>query len=495
MLRAFLFSLLLLIGATASAGPFMRAGDIALRHDVQLLADAGVIRGTVSTWPMAWGPVLRDLEDADLQDASRDVLDAIARLRVRARWETAIGELQFHAHASVSENPQRIRGYDETPRGRGEIGGGLSLLGDMFSLELNTQVQYSQQDDQRFRFDQSRLGVALGNWSISASTMDRWWGPGWDGSLILSNNARPIPSLVVDRIFTDPFKSSWLSWIGPWDLTVLMGQLENDRVVPDTRFFGMRVAFRPLRSLEIGVSRTAQWCGEGRPCDADSFARLLVGRDNLGEDGVGVENEPGNQLAGFDFRWSPKLGGVNAALYGQFIGEDEAGGFPSRYMGQVGIDWSGRLADRWSTRAWVEYARTDCDFFGTSDFFDNRPGFNCVYNNGIYETGYRFRGQSIGHGLDNDAEVVSVGAVLVDAEDTQWRANLRVGELNRGGAPDASNTLTSTPRDLFSIDVAHSRAMKFGTLEIGVGYETRDAEIDAESDDDMRFFVQWRSDF
>ena len=50
------------------------------------------------------------------------------------------------------------------------------------------------------------IGVVAGNWSIAASTQDRWWGPGWDGSIILSNNARPIPSLTLDRVFTDAFK-------------------------------------------------------------------------------------------------------------------------------------------------------------------------------------------------------------------------------------------------------------------------------------------------
>ena len=31
---------------------------------------------------------------------------------------------------------------------------------------------------------------------LRLSVTDRWWGPGWDGSLILSNNARPIPAIT-----------------------------------------------------------------------------------------------------------------------------------------------------------------------------------------------------------------------------------------------------------------------------------------------------------
>jgi hypothetical protein len=39
----------------AMADPWARPGDLALRHDIQLLADAGLIKAPVNTWPMPWG--------------------------------------------------------------------------------------------------------------------------------------------------------------------------------------------------------------------------------------------------------------------------------------------------------------------------------------------------------------------------------------------------------------------------------------------------------
>ena len=255
---------------SAIAGPYVSAGDTVLRHDIQVLADHGVIRGPVSTWPLAWGPVLSDLNNADSTSLSPAVLSSYLRVRERARWETRDQELTVRANASVSDNRARIRSFQNTPRGRAEAGAGIGWLGDFANIELNAQFVDDSLDDDEVRLDDSMIGVVFGNWSVSASTQQRWWGPGWDGSVILSNNARPIPSLVIDRVFTDPFETKWLSWLGPWDLNVMMGQLESDRVVPDARFFGMRFNFRPLKSLEIGLSRTAQWCGEGRPlrsCD------------------------------------------------------------------------------------------------------------------------------------------------------------------------------------------------------------------------------------
>ncbi|MDH3431901.1 MAG: capsule assembly Wzi family protein, partial [Gammaproteobacteria bacterium] len=348
--------LLALAGPLAFAGPHISAGDLALRHDIQRLADFGVISGPVSTWPLAWGPIFEDIGNADDSSLSQAVADSLARVKQRANWELRTDELSYSASASVAEEPSRIRSFQNTPRETAEISAGLSYTTDWFAVSLQGQAVDSPADGEEFRADGSSIGLALGNYSFSVNTLDRWWGPGWDGSLILSNNARSIPAISIDRNFTDPFESKWLSWLGPWDLAVHFGEMESDRFVPNTRFFGMRFNFRPLPSLEIGISRSAQWCGDGRPCDFDTFVDLFLGRDNRGDAGTTEENEPGNQLAGLDFRWSPPFIDTPIALYGQFIGEDEAGGFPSRYVGQVGLEGSGYAMARWSYRWFAEAA-------------------------------------------------------------------------------------------------------------------------------------------
>ncbi len=479
----------MLLTSTAIAGTYVPSGDLALRHDVQRLADYGVIKGPVTTWPIAWGAILGDLYEADTTSLPPPIVDAVARLKARAIWEASPEVVVFNSKVGFADDAARIRSFQNTPRGRVEVAAGVAYMNNWLSADVNVQYLDSKQDDDDLRFDESMLGVAFGNWSISASTQQRWWGPSWDGSLILSNNARPIPALVLDRIASNRFETDWLRWLGPWDLTVMMGRLEDDRAVPNARYFGMRFNFRPLSSLEIGVSRSAQWCGDGRPCDFGTFVDLLAGRDNQGGDGIGSDNEPGNQLAGFDVRWSPRMLGSTTAFYGQLIGEDEAGGFPSRYMGQFGAEWSTYLGDRWSTRFYGEFSDTTCQFHESSKIY------NCAYNHGTYATGYRFRERSIGHGADNDARIFAVGAVAVDADDTQWRAHLRVGDLNRGGNPDPRNTLTPGPQDFLSLDVSHSRVIPFGVVDIGVGYESVDDATSGESTDDARLYLQWRSSF
>ncbi len=469
------------------AGPYLEPGDVSLRHDIQLLADHGVIRGPVTTWPLAWGPILSSLRDADAADLPPAVADAYTRVRSRGRWETRTNEVRFNSTFALADEPTRMRAFQNTPRGDVQVSSGAGWTGDWLNLDLNVQAVDSDQDSREARVDSSMIGIAAGNWTIAASTQNRWWGPGWDGSLILSSNARPIPSLVIDRVFTDPFETKWLSWLGHWDLTVLFGQLEADRAVSDAQFFGMRFNFRPTETLEIGVSRTALWCGDERPCGFDTFVDLFLGRDNVGDSGIGANNEPGNQLAGFDARWKPRR--LPVAFYAQLIGEDEAGGLPSRYLGQFGAEWSGMLGDRWSTHVFGEFAGTSCQFNESSEIF------NCAYNHPVYSTGYRYRQRAIGHPADGDARVVSLGTNLSANDGVSWHGLVRYAALNRGGPADSNHSLTPTRQDVLSIDLTHDRRLAVGSIRVGVGYERIDDDVSGTSDDSSRVFIEWRSGY
>lgn len=480
---------LALLSQAVLAGPHVEAGDLALRHDLQTLSDFGIVSGPVSTWPLAWGPILEDLRSADLGAVPDDIIGSVLRVRARAERETRVDDATLFASAAVAEKPARIRSFQDTPRGQAEISAGASWLSERFNVDLRIQAVKSDQDSEELRFDKTSVGVVFGNWSITANTLDRWWGPGWDGSLILSNNARPFPALSIDRVFTDGFESKWLSWIGPWDLSVLFGQLEAERYVPNTQFFGMRFGFKPLQSLEIGVSRSAQWCGDGRPCDLETFADLIFGRDNRGDEGIDANNEPGNQLAGFDVRWVPGFRGRPLAVYGQFIGEDEAGGLPSRWMGQLGFEWSGLHLQNWSSRIFGEYADTSCDFPDAS------AGYNCAYNHGTYRTGYRYRSRVIGHAAENDSRMYSAGITLVNDIATQWNGIVRSGTLNRAGAPDPANSLTPTRQEILSLDISYSREFSFGEIDLGAGFEQVEDISSAREFTNSRFYVQWQNLF
>ena len=111
-------------------------------------------------------------------------------------------------------------------------------------------------------------------------------------------------------------------------------------------------------------------------------------------------------MAGYDFRLRSPWRKLPLAVYGQLIGEDEAGGLPSKFIGQVGAEtWGGASAGSW--RARFEFSDTACSFTRRA------PQYDCAYRNGLYPQGYTHRGRMIGHPLDNDGRQYTLAGILV----------------------------------------------------------------------------------
>lgn len=480
--------ILALVWAPAvSAGPWLAPGDLTIRHDLELIDEAGLITIPISTWPLSWGDVSRALNEVTSnEDLDPALAAAINRLRERAAAETDWGWVKPKVRLSGAEKPRRIRTFEDTPRGSGEARGGIAYTGENFATQLQVGMVANAEDGQNFRLDGSFVAFVWRNQMVSLGLQDKWWGPGWAGSLALSSNARPIPGILIQRNFSDPFAAKWLRWIGPWTYSAFVGQLESDRAVPNAFLLGGRVVFRPLRHLEVGVTRTAQWGGDGRPQDLESLFDLFFGRDNRGEGGVTLANEPGNQLGGFDWRWTFLRGRRPATFYGQLIGEDEAGGLPSRYLGQLGLTTSGPIGERGASyRMRLEYSDTTCQFHESSRIFD------CAYTSGIYRSGYRYRGRSIGHSTDADSRQVALSGTVIDGRSRSLSAMARVADLNRGGAPDPENKVASVPKDLINIELTYAQPLAGGRAEIGVGYDEVEDSATGRSDSSTRVFLQW----
>jgi len=271
---------------TADADPFAQPGDMLFRADLQLLNDTRTINIPMMAWPMSLGDVSAAINKADLSNTDAAITAALARVRERLRWESNPNDWRFDFGASLAENPRVIRSFENTPREDAEAFVRLNWLGERFAINLQATVVADPFDGDELRPDGTYIGVALGNWMVSAGWQERWWGPGNNASLILSSNARPSPGIMLQRNNSDPFKTKWLSWLGPWRFTTFMDLLDDDREVEDTLLFGARFSFRPIKGLDIAISRTAQWCGEDRPCDLDTFIDLLLGKDNRAIGGV-----------------------------------------------------------------------------------------------------------------------------------------------------------------------------------------------------------------
>ncbi|MBC8347567.1 MAG: hypothetical protein O3A82_15045 [Verrucomicrobia bacterium] len=457
------------------ASPFLSPEDPFLRHELRWLRDNRLLDAPLNTWPISWGGIDARLKEDDQDPVFDRVRDRLDKERT-AGWGPTIGRIGFRGDRGVA------RSFQAEPRGGFSGGVERAWMGDRFAGKLRlTNVRGVEPDwrgriDDNFQFDGSYFATRLGNWSASFGQMERSWGPGWDGSLILSTNARPVPAFSIDRRIPEPFETKWLSWIGPWNATMFLGQMEEDRGnqkplvndYPEPYLWGMRVEFAPtiVPGLEIGLSRAIQLGGQGRPRHFDIFMEAFIGHDNTGANtGLATETEPGNQLAGIDLRWRLP-GDLPLALYGQVVGEDEDHFLPNALMFQYGVETWGKLeSSTW--RMFLEYVDT-----ASTWWTDDTHLRNVSYNHHIFGDGYRHHGRSVGHWADSDSEIVSLGGLLANFDGNGWGGTARVGKLNRDGAGQSAVS-NSVATDIKSVQFFHKRSFSKWDAQMtcGLGWE------------------------
>ena len=478
--------------ASADAGWF-ESGDVVLRNDLLLLNDAEVIRLPVNEWPMPRAAVRYAMANAKEHFATNaTVAAALARVRVRldASAPRRAGKLALDGSLTAGD-AGLLRHFDTVGRENGELRAGATYdFGERAEISLNLTAAANPADDHALRADASHASLQLGNWLVSANTLERYWGPSHESSLILSNNARPMPTVMVERAAAMPFESKWLSWLGPWRFSFGISQMEHEREdIDGPLFMAWRVMIMPFKDMEIGFSRTAQFCGKQLECNINVFGNLLAGNDNVGIDAT-PENEPGNQMAGFDIRWNSPIGNWPYAVYSQMIGEDESSYMPAKYLMQLGAEVWKPLVSGGLVQGFLEYSSTTC-----SANTSRGPYYNCAYNQGRFNVeGYRYHGRVIGYTADRDAENYSMGATLTTPGGELWSATARTARLNRDDFGDVRNTVASEPTDYLALELGW-RGQKFGQhFEANLGVESIEP-VNGERDVRPFGFIRWNYSF
>ncbi|WP_028110652.1 capsule assembly Wzi family protein [Ferrimonas futtsuensis] len=483
-----LLPLLLALGSSqAMSAPWVSPNDLHLRADIQRLADEGVIKVPVNTFPLMWASILTDLENTSLRDLSPSARAAFTRVQHRAYMDTKTGASVEVGIGGATEEA-RFQHFGSPLREQGEANVTVAYQGSRFAGQLSATYAHDPIDGDKARFDGSYIAMVLGNWVFSADMQEKWWGPGWDSALLMSNNARPMPTLSLSRNRADAFETKWLSWIGPWTLTTGISLMDDERYVEDALLWTFRASAKPLPQLEIGVSRAAQICGEGRPCDLGTWGDMLTGNDNP----KNGEPEPGNQVAGIDLRWGSTFRGTPYGIYWETMGEDSFGldKFPpfqaKSYV--YGADISYQIGEQ-QVRTFLEYSDTSawCNGF-----------FNCTYEHSIYKSGYRYNNRSIGSTYDNDAYTYTLGHVGFMSNGHQWKANIRYLDLNHDNSNRASpggNTVAERAEVMKQIDFSYIMPLFKGRLEVGAEIHHSSYEDDIDSKTDGSVWADWRYRF
>jgi hypothetical protein len=471
--------------ARADAGWF-ESGDTQLRLDLQLLNDAEIIRYPLNQWPIPRGGVRYALANAKEHFATNSaVVAALERVRMRAA-APANGRLVVDAGIRGGE-PGLWRDFDTLAREDGELGAGMAYDNGRFSVDLEVTAVADPADGEELRADGSQATVQWGNWLLSAHTLDRWWGSGHEGSLILSSNARPMPTAMVERVEPRPFETKWLSWLGPWRFSFGISQMEENRVDIDRPLFmAWRVVVMPFNAFELGFSRTAQFCGEELECNLEVFGNLLAGNDNVGIDATEAD-EPGNQMAGFDIHWDSPIGHLPYAIYGQYIGEDESSYLPSKYLSQLGLEVWKPFPNGAIAQMHLEYSSTTC-----SENSSRGPYYGCAYNQGKFSfEGYRYHGRSVGYTADRDAENWALGLTFSASDGALWTGTARRSRLDRGGY---GNPVAAVPTDYAALEFGWKGRLFGESVSVDLGVESIEP-VNGARETDPFGFIGWRHEF
>jgi hypothetical protein len=339
-LKKYIF-LIAFLSLPSFSEPWVDTSNIFLKAQIQYLSDINIIKTPTTTYPLMWHDIANDLNNVPfnaLNETNKSAYDYVMnQLRLAKRSQKRIS-------LNTSFEDKRFTSFGDSFRDKNNINIQTTWMTDSLAMKLSTTYNPSPNDGEKVRYDGSYLAAYIGNWVVSVGQQDRWWGPGWDSSLVLTNNARPIPALALSRKSATPFVIPFTDYGIPWTVTSFMGIMDDNRVIKDTLLWGFRLNFKPFDNLEIGISRLAQWGGEGRPQDGSTFWNVFTGRDNCGANGLDCSDnqEPGNQQAGYDFRLTFNLLNTPSALYGQYHGEDgdndSSFGFITEPVFLVGVD-------------------------------------------------------------------------------------------------------------------------------------------------------------
>ena len=480
-----IFGMLWLPNGKSNASSLTRDSSAMLRVDVDLLARHGIIKTPVTSWPLYWPALMQDLRA--VKPSQLDALVQSSYDRVFQRGKQALNGNSRNLFTITTSSGDTRRSQFGRLNAHSVRS---SATHEGYSSGIDYRVRLSgQSDDANAALRGSYIGLRMENSILGFGRIDHWWGPSYAASLILGNNAPARPGFFFKTARAEPIDLPVVKWLGAWSFNGFAEILDDERHVDKAKLIGLSASFRPAPTWEISFRRTAQWGGEGRPENLSNFIDLISGaKDNCGEISCKAD-EPGNQLAAIDVEWHlPERWG---SYYLQYIGEDEAGLFPSRGSYQIGVKGELDLADQpW--QMFVELADTASS---KSNFKERR--YNTLYNHNIYKTGYRYHQASLGAPWDNDAQVLSVGlqANINSTEHVDIR--MSGGKINRDSIDAAAtkHSLTETGAEFVEFEARRTWQMNFGAIETGIAYLNYvDGQVPGE-DEGMRLTLGFAKDF
>jgi hypothetical protein len=277
--------------------------------------------------------------------------------------------------------------------GRGQASKHLSFL---YQLQLN-----NNRETNKFRLKKAYGKFRWKNFALKAGRDSVWWGPGFHGAWVLTNNPREFDLVQVktEELFRFPWVFRHLGKFG-FDIAHLWLD-EDRRVHKDPKMLAMRATWMPFPWFEIAGKRTTMYNGSGRPdySGPSELWKVITGEeDKLGgkfdnENFVGYE-------ASLNMPFLRRL--TRGTIQGGRIYLDRASD-DTIVPWQEGKDQFRMVLDSILYGMYLTTGKTD---FRAEYARSER----ITYRSGKYPAGYTYRGFIMGHHLGRDGRGIYLEA-------------------------------------------------------------------------------------
>ena len=253
------------------------------------------------------------------------------------------------------------------------------------TVNSTSQLTLNYDGNNNFNLDGSNFQYSKGIATYGVGAVERHWSFSDNTSLILSNNARPSKSIYLK--LENRFAYNWMPSNIDWSFEAFNGFTDGSLNENKSMLLGLRAILSPVEGLQFELVQTSQWGGKGYSTGISALGATLVFDTNLNS------NSNINKMAGFGISYKiPAI--IPMRIYGQAIGEDEAGNLPSCYAYLAGFEWENTKV-KYPISVGIE--AVDTRIGRTKNGF---CGPNTIYNNNTYD--YTNYGKTIGTAIDTE---------------------------------------------------------------------------------------------
>jgi hypothetical protein len=289
-------------------------------------------------------------------------------------------------------------------------------LSDLYAVSVTPGIRYSKEDaDVNIEDAHVRISPAGWNTEYAIGRSSMWWGPGFHGSVLMTDNAFPMDTLRINNIW--PFRLPGIfKNMGRWSGTWFISRMEKKFNPSHAMVSGWKLDYIPAEFLKFGVGHIMQFGGKG----INMYGiHDFVGNSSLFFSSGGGENDPENHIMSWDAqlflrridRFLPIATG--AKIYGEWGAEDESKSIPVDLAQILGVYFTDVFkVPGFDVKA--EFAKF-CDTF---------------YTHFKYKSGFTRKGNFIGHYAGGDSEDASVSAIFNFPD--EYKAGVTFSHMRRG---------------------------------------------------------------